>query len=80
MRIYFTTWGCKGLRIPAYAMRKHTGLHASYDIVDAIARANGLASISLRNDGGAIYQATLGKRCKGGGYAPEAKLWFRIDG
>lgn len=83
MRVYFTTWGhgVKGLRrVPAYAMRKHTGLHAAYDVVDAIARANNLASISLRHDGGAIYQATLGKRCRAGGYAPEAEIWFCIDG
>ena len=83
MRVYFTIWGhgVKNLRkIPAYAMRSHTGLNAAYDVVDAIARANSLASISLRHDGGAIYNATLGKRCRGGGYTPTADIRFCIHG
>ena len=83
MRVYFTICGrgVKGLRkVPAYAMRGDTGLSAAYDVVDAIARANRLASISLRHDGGAIYNATLGKRCRGGGYTPTAEIWFCIHG
>lgn len=81
MRIYFTAWGhgVQNLRrIPAYAMRKHDGISVGFDVVDAIARANGLHSITLRYDGGSVYQATLGKRCRGGGYTPTAEIWFRV--
>ena len=80
MRVYFTIWGrgVKGLRkVPAYAMRGDTGLSAAYDVVDAIARANNLVSASVRRDSGAIYQATLGKPCRGG-VSVVAEIWFRI--
>ena len=85
MRVYFSAWGrgASALRIPAYAMRRNEGLDAAFDVVDAIARANRLAAASLRLSGAnggyiPIYQATLGKRCRGGGIAPTAEIWFCI--
>ena len=87
MRVHFTAWGrgIAALKIPAYAMRRGDGISAAFDVVDAIARANGLAAASARQDGingdgEPIYQATLGKRCRGGGVAPAAQIWFRITG
>ena len=80
MRIHLTAWGngAQPLRIPAYAMRRDTGLSAAYDAANAIARANRLVCASLRHDGGNVYQVTLAKRCRAGGYTPKAEVWFRI--
>jgi hypothetical protein len=81
MRVKFDVWGhgVQNLRkIPAYAMRKQDGISAAYDVADAMARANGLVSASVRHDGGNVYQATLAKRCRSGGYTPKAEIWFRI--
>ena len=82
MRLYFEAWehGAQSLRkIPAYAIRKQSNVSAAHDVVDAIARANNLVSASVRRDSGAIYQATLGKLCRGGGVSVVAEIWFRID-
>ena len=83
MRLYFEAWehGAQSLRkIPAYAIRKQSNVSAAHDVVDAIARANGLVWISLSHEGGVIYQATLGERCQSGGYTPKAKIRFCIHG
>ena len=88
-RITFDVWGnTKGLVIPAYAMADPDGIESrAARVAAAIARKNGLEVITMRGDGTALtngepssnhYQTTLGKPCPGGGWTPEAELWFSI--
>ncbi len=88
-RINFTAWGnTKGLTIPAYAMADPDEIDSpAARVASSIARKNGLEEVTLRSDGTALskgkpeshhYQTTLGKPCPGGGWTPEAELWFSI--
>ncbi len=88
-RISFDVWGnTKGLTIPAYAMADLNGIESRAGrVAAAIARRNGLEVVTLRSDGTALdkgqpsafhYQTTLGRPCPGGGWTPEAELWFSI--
>jgi hypothetical protein len=81
-RVYFSVWGmARGLEMPAYAMREEWESRGGA-VARAIARKNGLHAITCRADSGiggsVIYQATLGHRCRGGGWTPTREIWIAV--
>lgn len=91
-RIYFEAWGYnEEIEMPAYAVDKNRDCSFTSDIIaDAIARKNGLAvcagpkseriSMSSGEPDEYIYQMTLGKPCKTGGYSVVSPVWFSYGG
>ncbi len=89
-RIYFSAWGRQTHRweAPVYAYLTDEDLSASDAVARAIARKSGLQVATLRPDGTALdrhgdpeshhYQMTLATPCPGGGWTPQAEVWFAI--
>lgn len=86
-RIDFTAWGRGQWEAPAYAYVTEERDGPADAVATAIARKSGLQVVTMRSDGHGVtrgeidshhYVMTLGTLCPGGGYTPEAEVWFAI--
>lgn len=88
-RITFSAWGRGKWVEPEYVVRKE-GVPASRCVAEAIARESGLQIVrnGVYEDGKNVegrrvvsrqYRFNLGTPVKGGGWYPEAEIWFAVD-
>lgn len=82
--VRFTAWGrwARDNALPAYAVRRD-GEDRSCAVARAIARRAGLVVVTLTQDGWepngtTHFHATLGTPCRGGGWTPQAEVWFAV--
>ncbi len=88
-RIKVNAWGRGKWKEPEYALLEE-GAEPSRCVAEAIARKSGFEIVMGRVyddgahvDGGRIvarqYRFNLGSRVDGGGWYPEAEIWFTVD-
>lgn len=90
-KISFDAWGAKSLSLdyPEFAQRTNENAERGLPeiVAKAIAQRNKLHVLTVRHDctslsknepSEELYQSTLGVPCDGGGWTPEAEIWFSI--